>query len=202
MTGKKFFIVGMRRSGTSVLREAVMRFAGDIQNIEFETHVLRYALQCMEIGRYKNLKWAKDEIERFENANIGSDKWYGIKFALNPGVYDMEWVYLHHRFPEARFIFIIRDKEQTFRSYEKLDKNIKRGYAPWDCYSPFFDYMTWQFMDYANRYPEKACIIDYKNLVIDADSELKKICNLLGINQVGTFNAEMKIPENWGNKND
>jgi hypothetical protein len=182
---KKFFIIGMRRSGTSILRDC-MRCAHDqIYDIEFETHILRYALQCMEIPRYRETLghkgWVRDELKRFNDIAIDSGKWHGIKFALNPGVYDMEWVYLYHYFPYAKFIFIIRNKENTFSSYKKLDENIKRGHAPWDCYSPFFDLMTGQFRDYRKNNPENSCIINYEKLVIDADKELKKAWNILGI---------------------
>jgi len=86
---KKFFIIGMRRSGTSILRELISCHP-DVQGCEFETHILRYALQCMEIPRYRGIKWANEEIERFKTAHSNTDKRYGIKFALNPGVYDME----------------------------------------------------------------------------------------------------------------
>jgi hypothetical protein len=196
---KKFFIIGMRRSGTSILRDLISSHP-DIQGIEFENHILRYALQCMEIPRYRNIDWAVKEIERFKNIHANSDRWYGIKYALNPGVFDMEWVYLYHHFPEAKFIFILRDKKQTYKSYEKLDRNIRRGHAPWDCYSPFFDLMVGQFVEYNKNNPGKSCIINYENLVLNADSEIKKAWDLLGLEPKIKCNNMMKIPENWENK--
>lgn len=193
---KKFFIIGMRRSGTSILRELI-RSHPDIQDVEFETHILRYALQCMEIPRYRGVDWALKEIDRFKNINNKTDKWHGIKYALNPGVFDLEWAYLYHYFPEARFIFIMRDKCQTYKSYKKLDKDIKRGYAPWNCYSPFFDLITNQFIEYNKNNPEKSCIIEYKNLVDNVDAEIKKAWNLLELEPKIRCNGMMKIPENW-----
>ena len=197
---KKFFIIGMRRSGTSILRDLIS-IHPEIQDIEFENHILRYALQCMRISRYKFTDWAVEEIEKFKSSNADTDKWRGVKYALNPGVFDMEWVYLNHYFPDAKFIFITRDKCQTYKSYKKLDENIMRGHAPWDCYSPFYDLMVKQFTDYNDRNPGNSCMINYENLVMDADSELKKVWDLLSLEPEITCNRMMRIPENWSNKN-
>jgi len=192
---KNFFIVGMRRSGTSVLRKLLMKHP-QIGDIEFEPHPLWNAVDLLHFRRWRDYPGVHKTIQEFRDKGRG-DGWHGAKFALNPGVKAMEWVWLPKIFPEAKIIFIIRNPTETYKSYYKQDKNVVRGYVPERIYTDFWNIIVEGFNGYLLSNPRKACSIVYESLIKKADEELEKIWALFEIEKRSGFQKYIRKPENW-----
>lgn len=193
---KNFFIIGMRRSGTSILRDLLIKHP-EIKGIEFEPHPLWNAVDLLHFKRYANYPDVRETIKAFAKGGKGGG-WYGAKFALNPGVKAMEWIWLPKTFPEARIIFIVRDMQQTYKSYCREDRDAVRGIVPEEIYIPFWKFIIEGFNRYLSSNPEKASLVNYEALVKNADRQLEKVWACLGIKRQNGFNKYMRVPRNWG----
>lgn len=182
----------MRRSGTSILRSLLMNHP-DIKDIEFEPHPLWNAIDLHHFDRFKTLPYVLETIEKFRSEGSG-DKWHGAKFALNPGVKAMEWVWLPRVFPEAKFIFIVRNREDTYASYHNEDKDKLRGCIPERIYTPFFHFIVNTF-----KHPESA-MVNYDDLFGNGDAELENVWDLLGIKHLNGLGKYLRTPNNWSVK--
>ena len=189
---KLFFIIGLRRSGTSILRELMLKHK-DIREIEFEPHPLWNAVDLNHFARFKNLPYVWSTIERFRKQGESLKGWYGAKFALNPGTKALEWIWLPKTFPGSKIIFIIRNLEDTWKSVYKQDKDSVRGIIDKRAYDILASNLVCAFM----RHEESACLISYEKLIENADKELEKAWNHLDISPMTGFNKYMRKPENW-----
>ena len=187
---KLFFIIGLRRSGTSILRNLILKHP-EVQEIKFEPYELWHAIRVSHLGRYKNDPYVKKIIEDFRYA---PGKYKGAKFALNAGIEAMTWRRLALVFPEAKFIFIVRDAEQTYKSWVEQDLNSIRGLCSKELYIGFRKQIINSFYLLKNR---ENCIINYKNLVENPDEEMKKVYQLLNIPKMTNLQKYMKKPKNW-----
>ncbi len=184
---KLFFIIGMRRSGTSILRDLILKHP-EVQEIKFEPYELWYSIRVSHLSRYRNDTYIKKIIKDFSRPSL---KYRGAKFALNAGIEAMTWRRLGLVFPEAKFIFIVRDSEQTYKSWVGQDKNSVRGLCSKELYMKFRNHIVDSF--------DKNCIINYKNLVENTDEEMKKIWPILELNTMTGFNKYIHKPKNWSN---
>ena len=133
MKSNLFFIIGIRRSGTSILGELISKHP-QVMGCAFEPHDLWAAVDLSHFPRLmKDFNTNEFVMKKISDFNIRGREaakkgmWFGAKFALNPGVKALEWVWLKKTFPEARFLFIVRDSESTWQSYRKQDKDSVRG---------------------------------------------------------------------------
>jgi len=182
----------MRRSGTSILRTLLLRHPA-INDIEFEPHPLWNAVDLAHFERFKNYPGVQETLRSFKAEGNG-DRWHGAKFALNPGVKALEWAWLPRTFPEAKFIFIIRDHEARWQSYYDEDKNAVRGYLPKHLYFPLSELIEQSFRDFQSKSEKKCCFIQFKRLVENAERELQEAWGLLGIYALGGLNGLMRKP--------
>ena len=187
----KFFIIGLRRSGTSILRTLVSKLPG-VSKILFEPHELFHAAQLLKIPRYKNSECHIEIINSFNNL----PKWSGAKIALNPGVDALEWVWLYKMFPQARFIFIRRNCDSNFKSYHQTDINTLRGVIPKAIYKPFHGFMNDSFLLFNKVNPKISTIIDYDKILVDVDGEIGKVCTVLGMRPIKGLKKLIKNPKN------
>ena len=193
---KLFFIVGIRRSGTSILRELILKHP-EVDKILFEPYELWHAIRVSHLGRYKNDPYVKKIIQDFSYA---PGKYKGAKFALNTCLESMTWRRLALVFPEAKFIFIIRDAEQTYKSWVKQDKDSVRGLCSKELYMGFREHITQSFIDFTANNINKSCILFYKDLVKLTDFTMVNIWRTLNITPITGLQKYIKIPENWNNK--
>lgn len=190
---KLFFVIGMRRSGTSILRTLLEKHP-KIAKVDFEPHPLWNAVDLAHFKRFENYPGVQETIEDFRRRGDG-DKWHGAKFALNPGVKAMEWVWLPKTFPGSRIIFIIRNLVDTYDSYYKQDVDSVRGVIPWSIYLPFTELIFNGFNHYAKKNPETTCFVDYEKLLENPDLELQKAWKLLRMENMGGLSQYIKTPE-------
>lgn len=189
-----FFIIGMRRSGTSILRTMILDHP-DVAGIEFEPHPLWHAVDMAHFARFKNRPEVK-EIEKFRQKAAG--KCYGAKFALNPGVKALEWIWLDKTFPGSKFIFIIRDVRDTYKSYLKQDRKSVRGVIPQQAYFDLHGHTISTFLKFNEENRERSCVVYYERLVENPDIELIKVWDLLETGIKFGYKSMVKLPENRG----
>ena len=192
MPNKTFFVVGLRRSGTSILRQLILKNK-EVGDIDFEPHEINHAASVIKISGYKSNPYYNRVISSFKSR--GKFKWYGAKIVYNPGVDAMDWIWLPSVFDETKFIFITRNAQSNYKSYFKADKNIRRGVIPKEAYIPLHKLITDSFKKFNKNNPQRACIVDYDNMLKDSDGELSKVWNLLGINKV-PVQKFIKKPQN------
>jgi hypothetical protein len=170
----------------------------DIKDLEVEPHDLWAAIDLNHFKRLKkknsNLQWIINKIQLFKD-NGSQGKWYGAKFALNPGTKALEWIWLHKTFPEAKFIFIVRNKIDTWKSVYKQDFESVRGLIRKEAYDILVD-------DLVNGYSrpgvmKNSCFVEYENLVMHTDEACDPIWELLNISPVSGLASDIRRPENW-----
>jgi len=144
-----FFIVGVRRSGTSILRTLLLGHP-EIKGIDFEPHPLWFATMMQHFDRFNNEKVWKSIVSEFKSK--GNKKCHGAKFALNPGIDALDWVWLDEVFEQPRFIFIKRRLQDSFRSYKNVDREIRRGAIDENSYIPAFAFVQKTFDKFVCRH--------------------------------------------------
>jgi len=184
---KLFFIIGMRRSGTSILRKIVMRNS-QVKNIEFEPNELLEITERIDIPRYRNIPFFKNTLERFKEH---SDKYYGAKLALNPGIEAMRWLNLPFKFPNAKFIFIRRTPKSTYNSWINIETS-KRGLCSYQMYLDWWTHINVSFLNFEKS---KRCIIDYEKLIKNPDIEMFKIWKFLKVPRIYNLKNMIKTPK-------
>jgi len=193
---KNMFLIGIRRSGTSICRQLLIQHPC-IQKLEFEPHDLIYVMSTMHLQRYKNSLYHINTIDRFKK-NV--DKYYGAKIVINPALGFKRWIWLNKFFPNAKYIFIIRDKENTYKSYVKTDAKVIAGVSPKFIYDYWYDETIKSFQEFCYRKPEKSIIFTFENLVLDADKTLAPVWNFLNIPKLEGLNSQMVKPMHWDEK--
>lgn len=191
MRTKQFFILSMRRSGSSFTREVLLKHP-EIGNIEFEPYLLWMAARLQEIGRYRKNEYLKKLLNDFNNP---CNKWKGIKWVGNPGIEFMYWKVLPKIFPEAKFIFIERDAIASYKSWIDQDINSTRGIVNYEMYKPWRDHIVNSFKEFCDENPKKAVILQYENILSNIDDEFKKVWKLLDIEPINNLSKFIKKPK-------
>jgi hypothetical protein len=195
---KLFFIIGIRRSGTSILRTMISRHP-EINGVEFEPHPLWAAIDILHFNRFKSDKLyspyysiCNEIVKRFNR--FGEKQWYGAKFALNPGTKALEWVWLKKRWPEAKFIFIVRNLNNTLNSFAKQDKDSVRGMIN---HGSWMDQASSLIGDFHRecKKSHNSALITFESLLKNPDIELNKVWDLLGIDKIDGFKFMVRKPE-------
>lgn len=78
-------------------------------------------------------------------------------------------------FPEAKFIHLVRDYRSNIVSYKnvRFDLHNSAGLAyRWNVYNKSID-------EVSREYPDKFILVRYEDIILDAEKELKRICDFL-----------------------
>lgn len=188
---KLLFIIGIRRSGTSILRQLLLKHP-DIAGIEFEPHDLWAAVDLKHFPRLMK----KPKVNVFVNDTIGDfkrhgekGKYYGAKFALNPGVKALEWVWLKKTFPDAKFIFIHRNIGSTWNSYVKQDKDSVRGLINKEAYVSEYKNILYTFTG------TDSPVLSYDFMLKNTDKTLSHAWEYLGLKPLTGLQKYITKPE-------
>lgn len=196
--GKKLvFVIGMRRSGTTILSELIRKHS-EVGVIEFEPYELFQACALSEIRRYNDVAYFQKTIERYKRHN--PKRYFGAKFALNPGIEAMKWRLIAQVFPKAKFVFIKRGIKDTYDSWINVDKNSVRGICSFEMYLPWYWHIVESFIEFCKTNLRKATIIDYEDLIRNADSEMERVWKILELESIKGLNGFMRKPKHWSNK--
>jgi hypothetical protein len=163
----------MRRSGTTIIMNCI-RSHPQIKGVECEPHDLWFAVSLYGFGKFHDLSWVRDRVDRFGG---------GAKFALNAGNEALRWHKLYKIYPNAKFIFVKRHEYQVWRSAEKCDKNKIGGVVSHTEHQLSHANLCEQFADFVKQNPSKATMVDYNKLVVDPDTEMQKTWNVLGVDK-------------------
>jgi len=130
-----------------------------------------YATQC---GKQADLNWATILTNIMEfSANLVGKKIWG---------YNTPQDYLHidkllHKFPDAKFIFLMRDPRSVIRSYKYVTSN---GYHDTNRYHPILQSMAWKasirtYNNWKDLKPEQFLLIFYEELIEKTNEALAKV---------------------------
>jgi len=187
---KLLFIIGMRRSGTSILRKLILKNP-EVDWIDFEPQELLLATDIININRYKNNEYFNKVIQRYKQEN---NRYIGCKLALNPGIMAMRWKCLYREFPKAKFIFITRNWYDSYQSWLSVDMDNIRGVCNYKMYKDWAKKIKDSFRVFCNE-NSNSILIKYEFLLNNADNEMSKIWKLLKILKIENLQKLIKIPE-------
>lgn len=181
-----FFILGMRRSGTSILRKLIMQHP-QVKNIAFEPNELFEVTERIGIQRYANNLYFQQVFNTYKTANA--------KLVTNAGIEGMRWLNFPYYYQNKKFIFIIRNPESTYKSWVRVETS-RRGNCSYEMYLPWYEHIVDSFREFAYRNPNRATVMIYKYLLKDVDKELEKVWNLLGLEKMTGFQSQIRKPNN------
>ncbi len=193
-TARLFFLIGIRRSGTSVMRK-ILAASPDVDTMLFEPHPLWHSIMMKHFKRFRGPEHNK-RCDFFRKSGMGGGI-AGAKFALNPGIDALDFLWIEKVFPEAKFIVVIRDEEDTFQSYVDQDKNTKRGAIPRHIYSPIFNWLQGCLWYFVNCHKDKAVLVGFDRVVENPEKELAKVWKLLKIRPPRDLSSMVHKPKNW-----
>jgi hypothetical protein len=187
---KLLFIIGMRRSGTSILKELVEKHP-EVNQILFEPHELFFVIQTIHIERYKKSQYHIDVINKYKGHE---DKWFGAKIAVNAGIEAMNWRWLDDKFDNPKYIFIKRNPQKTYQSWCRVETS-KRGLCQYGMYEVWWHHINRSFEHFVEENKNRGVIIQYEDLLLDADKELNNIWSLLDIERIKGFQKYIRKPK-------
>lgn len=196
---KLVFIIGMRRSGTSITRELVRKHP-NVVDILFEPHELLFSCQSIHISRYRNSQYHQEAIRKFREFEAPSDKWFGAKIAVNCGIEAMNWKWLEDKFDKPTYIFTHRDARPNYASWVNVDHDQPRGIVPMTMYFPWWGHINVSFAEFVRDNPDRAVVVKYEKLLENTDGEMNKVWDLLGLERLKNLDRFIKQPKyNMGN---
>ncbi len=172
------FLIGMRRSGTSIMRKLLNKAEG--VNLLFEPHDVWWALTAGQLPRFVDSAVTQKALSQWRG-HLESCPIPGAKFALNPGIEAMEWRPLPKLYPEARFVFVRRNQRDTFASYYAEDHAEPRGAVPDVIHNWFHHSIYLDFLDFCQQHPKRAVLVEYENLLNTPEEALAPVWALLGV---------------------
>lgn len=191
--GTPVIILGMRRSGTSLLRRLCNMSPGT--DLLFEPHELWFAITHSQIKRYEGEPLVHQVLEKFRKFCSGK-KNPGFKYVFNPEVRAFEWPILDTYYPEARCIFIRRNQRDTYRSYFEQDSKTVRGTVPTHIHRFFWTQFYAQAEKFVEKHPRRAVMVDYEDLVLTKGGNLGQVWKLLDTPTIHV-REHIHFPSHW-----
>jgi len=179
---KALFVIGLRRSGTSVIRQC-LNLHPEI-DLLFEPRDIWWSITQGHLQRFRRCSAEVEPKLRFSKF-LESDKLCGAKFAFEPGISAMYWRHLEIRFHEPKFIFVMRNSEDTYSSYKKNDANSVQGIISREVFKEVQSQLYASFFDFKKTFPERSIVVSYEELVSGNKLPLE-VWKMLGINGVKT----------------
>lgn len=178
-----FFLIGLRRSRTTLLKKLVEQ-SPDFPKICFEPHDFYYAMAMSPMKRYRNYQALR---------NAYTNQYDGFKFALNPGICALEWKIIPQLYPNAKFVFIIRDPEETYQSYYKQDVNSYRGVIARNSYLLTARDVIKSFQTFSQNNKDQGIVIEDQTLVNSPDSTMEYVWDFLNLQKKPSISRLIKV---------
>lgn len=166
-----------------------------VRDVLFEPHPLWFAAMMQHFDRFNGKNFYKKIVNQFKDR--GNGNLCGAKFALNPGIDALDWVWLDEVFDKPKFIFIQRNMEDSFKSYSNIDKNIRRGAINRAAYYPACGFVQTTFVKFLNENPDRSRLIYYENIVKNVDVAMAPIWKFLEAQPARKLNKYIKKPLYW-----
>ncbi len=204
-----FFIFGSPRSGTSLLSRMMdaheelvvpqesllfkmfcpfLKFYGDLSQLENQKVLLKDMLNTRVIGYWSPKPKFEEVLPWIQSPGLGGvvealikstapDKSLKLWGEKSPG-HVFYWPQIKSYFPNAKVVHIIRDGRDVAGSLLKARMGPKTYYAAAKLWR---DYMQGMEAVKANCSAENYVEIHYEQLLADPETNLKKICDVLGV---------------------
>lgn len=178
-----FFLIGLRRSRTTILKKLVEQ-SPDRPKICFEPHDFYYAMAMSPMKRYRNYRAVRNDYAK---------KYDGFKFALNPGICALEWKVIPQLYPQAKFVFIVRNISATYNSYYKQDVSSYRGVIAKDAYQLAARDIIAGFTQFVGHNKNQALLIEDQELLDAPDQTMNFIWDFLNLTQGPSIRHLIKV---------
>jgi hypothetical protein len=172
------FLIGMRRTGTSIMCRLMNKAEGI--KLLFEPHDVWWAWTRGQLQRFQDSHVTRTALRQWR-AHLSQHPIPGAKFALNPGIEAMEWRCFPKLYPDARFVFVRRNQKDTFASYYLEDHAEPRGAVPDVIHNWFHHSFYLDAEDFCPQHPTRAVLVEYEDVLKDADAALVPVWKLLGV---------------------
>lgn len=192
MGNKIIFIIGLRRSGTTITQKLIEKHP-KVEKLLFEPHELLFCASTNHLIRYKNSEYHQQVLDSFRN----HENYYGAKIAINVGVEAGKWNHIIRNFPEARVIFTKRNAQDNYNSWLREDTKTVHHTFDFKTYYTLWEICNREFEAYHIENPDKSCIINYENFVQNTDIELNKVWSMLEIDPLIGMEKYIKKPKSW-----
>ena len=186
----KIFVVGMTRSGTSLIEQILSSHnniygAGElnyIQNIASQ-HFMKNEIEFTEsnINNYKEDIFFKSKI--YYNNNLKRFK-TNKKFIVDKAPLNFKWIGLILKlFPGCKIIHCTRDPmDICWSNYKNFFSSIKMNYANNFKNIAYFYNLYLDIMNYwQNKFEKEIYDIDYENLIKNPEKEIKNLVSFCGL---------------------
>lgn len=201
------FTIGMSRNGTTIT-DKLLRMAVGV-------HADRYApfdrwdfAAMTELGGDAGDKpllhrmgdWIEEPPQEYRTltGEPVSSKYVAVKFALPWAYESFGWPRLVSTFPGARFVLVLRDSYFAWQSWSKMPHVQAIGVnVIQEVYRVWHDRMAALYAEFVARFPDRAVLIIFENLVRGADGTMKPVWDMLGVEPPENLQAQMRIPEHW-----
>lgn len=188
------FIIGMRRTGTSILRRILEVGTGGC--FLFEPHEMWFAIRRAHIERITRTA-AFIEAKKAIKKHFDAPGICGVKFAFDPGIEMFEWRWIEKRFRSPRYVFIRRNRRDTYASYYKHDRDTVRGVTPDHIHSHYWAALYEDLSQFTKAHQRRAIMIDYEDLVLRPLDTLTLVFEHVGVTaDINELSSMVCMPEN------
>lgn len=175
----RIFIIGLRGGGTSIIYHLLKKH----YQIAFEPHELMLAISVLHLKRYKNRQDIWKFIKQFN----------GAKIALNPGIMAMEWKRIPNYYPDAKYIFVVRNWLDNYNSLYHKDKDTVRGVVTKTEFKYAYNRIIQSFAEFEGD----SCMFQYDKFIIEPQKEFKKIYDLLNLKSIKYLEKFVRKPKHF-----
>lgn len=189
------FVVGIRRSGTTMMRHLIQLLPE--AKVIFEPRHIWWSITQGHLERFQETPAALQPAFQFDKFLRDGDGIRGAKFALDPGVGAFYWRHLRDytqpggRFLDPLFVFIRRNQQDTYASYIAMDKDSVQGTVSEDIHHYFWDRLYLDFEAHVEMNPDRAVVVEYEDILEDPVTALQPMWLMLGITPDNTALREM-----------
>ena len=183
------FVVGPQRSGTSILARTICQAEG-VANRHFSP-CPRWDIPAMaELGgQVRETPWL-DRMDAWVARQ--TERYAVVRFALPWAVESFGWPRLAEGRPEARFVYIYRNPQDTFDSYRSL------AYLPSMASKTTLQaYWDWHFYLYQTHSERRLVFVYYDGLVMEGVTALKPMWAEFGLEPPTLPDGWFHKPKHW-----
>jgi hypothetical protein len=185
---RPIFIIGAPRSGTSMLAHALRRHPAlwGGEESDFLGPLIRDTLDAHAFGTTRgDLQWLSSQQvepeELLRAVGVGINTLYtarsgGLRWVEQTPEYTLWAERLAEMFPDARFLFIVRDGREVAHSllnFAANRKNLTEGAELW------LRHMK-AGTEFEQRYPDRVLRVDFRRFVDDPEAQLRTIYDFVG----------------------
>lgn len=187
------FVIGMSRNGTTVT-DRFVRLSPDVRDQRYAPFDRWDFAAITELGGM--LPRAQQIMRVASWLEAGNGLWAAVKFSLPWSYEAFGWPKLMDRFPEARFVLILRHPYPAWQSWSDMPhvQAIGVSVAP-EVYRVWHDRMAATFSQFAALHADRCCLLSYENLVRGASGTMAPVWAMLTVRAPDNLQSYIKLPK-------